>query len=93
VKTILNASFPQGDAGGSYSREVEQGFQRDSIEVRYGRLELRKVKLIVDKPSNAKLIVNHSRKGRLKAFLNVKKSMGLLYLKNQLPSIVENSLK
>jgi uncharacterized protein (DUF608 family) len=72
--------FSTGGCWGSYSREVEQGFQRDSIEVRYGRLELHKVKLIVDKPSNAKLIVNHSRKGRLKAFLNVEEKHGIVVL-------------
>jgi uncharacterized protein (DUF608 family) len=68
--------FSTGGCWGSYSREVKQGFQRDSIKVRYGRLELHKVKLIVDKPSNAKLTVKHSRKGILKAFLKIEGKQG-----------------
>jgi len=63
--------FSTGGCWGSYSREVKQGFQRDLIEVRYGSLELRKVKLIADQPCNANLTVKHSRKGRLNAQLNI----------------------
>ena len=70
-KNNFKCFFSTGGCWGIYSREVKQGFQRDLIEVRYGSLELRKVKLIADQPCNANLTVKHSRKGRLNAQLNI----------------------
>ncbi|MEM4168889.1 MAG: GH116 family glycosyl hydrolase [Thermoproteota archaeon] len=57
---------------GSYSRELKEGLEKNVIEVRYGRLEIQKVKLITNQPADKLLSVKHSSRGRVNAVLKVK---------------------
>ncbi|MEM4212867.1 MAG: hypothetical protein QXO63_00960, partial [Thermoplasmatales archaeon] len=72
--------FSTGGCWGSYSRELKEGLQRNVIEVRYGRLELQKVKLITNQPSDKLLSVKHSSRGRVNAVLKVKGEHVLIIL-------------
>ncbi|MEM2598285.1 MAG: GH116 family glycosyl hydrolase [Thermoproteota archaeon] len=72
--------FSTGGCWGSYSRELKEGLQRNVIEVRYGRLELQKVKLITNQPSDKLLSVKHSSRGRVNAVLKAKGEHVLIIL-------------
>jgi len=65
-KDEFKCFFSTGSCWGSYSREFKQGLQRNLIEVHYGVLELKTVKLVFDEPlRNLKII--HSNKEELNA--------------------------
>lgn len=60
--------FSTGSCWGSYKRELASSTQKDIIEVRYGKLELNRIKLKgCRNKKNGKILVRHSVKGKLDA--------------------------
>ncbi|MGB9717886.1 MAG: GH116 family glycosyl-hydrolase [Thermoproteota archaeon] len=80
-KNNFRCFFSTGGCWGSYSRQLKQGLQKEVIEIRYGRLELQKVRLVVDRPPAVGFKVKHSSKGELDALLNIEEKYATILFK------------
>lgn len=62
-KEDFKCFFSTGSGWGSYRRELKPGLQKDVIEIKYGNLIIKQIKLDLGRPTYKDISIRHSRTG------------------------------